>query len=68
MDTIDQIIEFQDRKEDGNTKIYRDLEKYIQNRLLQFCIILLDYNLANNKYQSIIISGLAVLGLQERGR
>ena len=62
------MVEFQGGKEDGNAKACQDLEKHVQNQLLQFCIALLDYNLADNEYQSVIISGLAVLGLQEGGR
>ena len=62
------MVEFQGGKEDGNAKACRDLEKHVQNQLLQFCITLLDHNLANNEYQSVIISGLAILGLQEGGR
>ena len=68
MDAGDQVVEFQGGKEDGDAKACRDLEKHVQNRLLQFCIALLDHNLADNEYQSVIISGLAVLGLQEGGR
>ena len=63
MDAIDQVVEFQGGKEDGDAKACRDLEKHVQNRLLQFCIALLDHNLADNEYQSVIISGLAILGL-----
>ena len=63
MDAIDQVVEFQGGKEDGNAKAYQDLEKHVQNWLLQFYITLLDHNLANNEYQSVIISGLAILGL-----
>lgn len=68
MDTVDSVVEFQGEKEGEDAKAYRELEKHVQHRLLQFCIALLDHCLADNEYQSVIISGLAVLGLQERGR
>jgi len=58
MDAVDQVVEFQGQM----------LEAHVQGRVLQFCIALLDHGLADNEYQSVIISGLAVLGLQEGGR
>ncbi|KAH8749813.1 hypothetical protein BGZ57DRAFT_1010455 [Hyaloscypha finlandica] len=69
IDAVDQVVEFQGEREGEDAQAYQELEKHVQNRLLQFCIALLDHhNLADNEYQSVVISGLAVLGLQEGGR
>jgi hypothetical protein len=68
MDSVDQIVDFQGGKEGEDKTVYQELERHVQHRLLQFCIASLDHYLADNEYQSVIISGLAVLGLQEEGR
>ena len=36
--------------------------------MLRFCINLLNYLLQDNKYKSVIISGLAVLGICDNNR
>lgn len=65
MDAVDQVVESEGSGEgDGGEEVQTE----VQQRLLYFCITLLDYNLADHEYKSVIISGLAVLGLQEGGR
>lgn len=59
MDTVDEVVEAGE-EEEGLTRV--------RVRLLPFCIALLDHDLADHQYKSVIISGLAVLGLQEGGR
>ena len=68
IDAVDQVIEFQGEREGEDIQAYQELGKHVQSRLLQFCIALLDHSLADNEYLSVVISGLAVLGLQEGGR
>jgi superfamily II DNA helicase RecQ len=68
MDAVDQVVEFPGEKEGENVKVYHELKKHVQDQVLQFCITLLDHELADNQYKSVIISGLAALGLHEGGR
>jgi hypothetical protein len=39
--------------------------RQIQQKILQLCIAMLDQPLQDNKYKSVIISGMAVLGMRE---
>ena len=39
--------------------------KKVQRNVLRFCIDLLDHLLQDNEYESAMISGLAVLGMQD---
>jgi len=41
---------------------------WIQQRILGFCIELLNHSIGANEYESAIISGLAVLGIREDGK
>lgn len=55
----------QGEKEGKDAKACHELEKHAQNGYYSFELHLLDHELADNEYQSVVISGLAVLGLQE---
>ena len=50
MDAVDQVVEFHGAREGEDARACSDLEKHVQNRLLQFYIALLDHNLADNEY------------------
>lgn len=54
---------------DGDTLCEECTEsiKEMDRRCLRFCITLLDHQLVRNEYESIIISGLAILGINEKG-
>jgi len=47
---------------------YKKAEKEAESHVLRLCITLLDYPLGDTEYQSSIISGLAVSGIQEGGK
>jgi hypothetical protein len=40
---------------------------HIQREILQLCIDLLNHPLQENEYKSVIISGLAILGIRDNG-
>jgi superfamily II DNA helicase RecQ len=65
MDAVDQVVDLE-RERPGEPT--REFDKKVQSRLLQLCITLLDHELGDNEYQSVIISGMAVMGLQGEGR
>ncbi|KFZ23510.1 hypothetical protein V502_02011 [Pseudogymnoascus sp. VKM F-4520 (FW-2644)] len=65
MEAADQLSDYQEEGKSDNDEVCKEAQVNVQQALLRFCIALLDHNLVNNKYQSAIISGLAVLGVRE---
>ncbi|KFX85899.1 hypothetical protein O988_09860 [Pseudogymnoascus sp. VKM F-3808] len=57
-----------DQGEEGELDKEIAFMRQIQREVLQFCINLLNHLLQDNKYKSVIISGLAVLGIYDDDR
>lgn len=65
MEAADQLSDYQEEGKSDDDEVCKEAREEVQKALLQFCITLLDYDLVDNEYQSVIISGLAVLGVRE---
>jgi hypothetical protein len=57
-----------DQGEEGELDKEIAFIRRIQREVLRFCIDLLNHLLQDNKYKSIIISGLVVLGICDNDR
>ena len=65
---FDSLVEVaEEASQESGVQARNRTEKAVQTQVLRFCISLLDHQLGDHQYQSAIISGLAVLGLDEGG-
>jgi superfamily II DNA helicase RecQ len=62
---VERVVQSQ---EQSGSEGLEEVKRQVEKRTLQFCIALLDHQLGDDEYKSGIISGLAVLGMQEGGR
>ena len=63
IDAVDVIVQIE-----AGSQEQEGAKQKLETAVLELCIALLDDQLGDHQYQSVIISGLAVLGLQEGGR
>jgi hypothetical protein len=66
INTVDGVVEL--RLHDPSPQEQEAADAGLQAGILEWVISLLDDQLGNQQYRSVIISSLAVLGLQEGGR
>lgn len=64
----DRVVDLGNEEQRGGYEKDQESSKEVGYELLGFCLALLDHMLKDNQYKSVVISGLAVLGLQEGGR
>ena len=74
IDVVDVVIQSESGPEEYYDNHYSNQprpetdEARLESAVLELCITLLDHQFGDHQYESVIISGLAVLGLQEGGQ
>lgn len=64
INVVDKIMGFDDN---AVRQEKEKAEKEIESVVLALCIAMLDHTFEDNQYESVVVSGLAMLGLQEEG-